>query len=316
MRNFQSFLFVFVILTFGFNSWIHANDPVYIPQIDGEWWQVAGNPDLGKYTSEDQQPVDFGVWQAKDQTWQLWSCIRKTKCGGNTRLFYRWQGEQLTDSDWTPMGIAMMADPNFGEQAGGMQAPHVITILGEYFMFYGDWEHICLAKGFDGKTFSRILYPDNTSGMFSEGEGANTRDAMVIYYDGRYYCYYTAHPNRNGAVYCRTSEDLRRWSDSTKVAYGGSAGTKFYSAECPHVVKYDGWFYLSRTQMYGKNAQSSIYRSKNPLDFGVNDDQYLVTRLPVAAPEIIKHEGQYYMASLLPSLQGIQIAKLSWVEKE
>ena len=35
--------------------------------------------------------------------------------------------------------------------------------------------------------------------------------------------------------------------------------------------------------------------------------------LPIAAPEIIKHEGTYYIAALLPSLQGIQIARLEWV---
>lgn len=302
-------------LTLILGSICHSQEPVLIPKISSEWWQVTGNPDLGKYTSEEQQPVDFGVWQAADGTWQLWSCIRKTKCGGNTRLFYRWQGNDLTNTDWEPMGIAMMADPNFGEHIGGMQAPYVITILDDYYMFYGDWEHICLAKGFDGKTFSRMLYPDNTAGMFSEGEGNNARDAMVIFHNGKYYCYYTAHPNRTGAIYCRTSTDLRQWSDSTRVSYGGSPGTEFWSAECPHVVQHDGWFYLFRTHMYGENAITSVYRSKDPLDFGKDSDEYLVTQLQVAAPEIIKHNGKYYIAALMPSLQGIQIAEMSWVEK-
>jgi hypothetical protein len=54
-------------------------------------------------------------------------------------------------------------------------------------------------------------------------------------------------------------------------------------------------------------------RSPDPLDFGVNDRRKEVATLPVAAPEIILHEGQYYMASLLPSLKGIQIARLAWV---
>ena len=79
------------------------------PVIDGDWWQVAGDPDLGEFMRPEQQPVDFGVWQAADGTWQLWSCIRKTGCGGNTRLFYRWEGQNLTDEHWKPMGIAQMA---------------------------------------------------------------------------------------------------------------------------------------------------------------------------------------------------------------
>ncbi|MCX5677113.1 MAG: hypothetical protein NTX87_19160 [Planctomycetota bacterium] len=34
--------------------------------------------------------------------------------------------------------------------------------------------------------------------------------------------------------------------------------------------------------------------------------------LPVAALEIIEYDGQTYIASLLPSLKGIRIAKLEW----
>ena len=86
-----------------------AADQVHRPVIDGRWWQVAGDPDLGEFTREKQQPVDFGVWQAADGTWQLWSCIRHTACGGNMRLFYRWEGNNLTDNDWKPMGIAQTA---------------------------------------------------------------------------------------------------------------------------------------------------------------------------------------------------------------
>src|ERR1041385_5247441 len=77
-----------------------------MPHIESDWWQVAGDPDLGQYTTPKQQPVDFGVWQAADGTWQLWSCIRSTAYPGKTRLFYRWQGGHLTDHDWRPMGVA------------------------------------------------------------------------------------------------------------------------------------------------------------------------------------------------------------------
>lgn len=34
------------------------------PHITEDWWQVAGDPELGKLTTRDQQPVDFGIWQA------------------------------------------------------------------------------------------------------------------------------------------------------------------------------------------------------------------------------------------------------------
>ena len=294
-----------------------AADPVLVPQIDGDWWQVAGDPDLGKYTKPKQQPVDFGVWQAADGTWQLWSCIRATAAPGKTRLFYRWQGDKLTGRDWTPMGIAMEADPNFGETEGGLQAPYVMRYRGEYLMFYGDFEHICLARSVDGKTFARQLGPDGKSGMFSEGQGDNTRDPMVLRIGDLFYLYYTAYPNRMGADYVRTSPDLRAWSPSKKVAAGGAAGTNPYSAECPFVYphKASGFYYLFRTQRYGENSQTSIYRSKDPADFGVDNDKYLVGTIPFAAVEIIDHEGQTFIAALLPSLKGIQVARLKFAPK-
>jgi hypothetical protein len=76
-----------------------------------------------------------------------------------------------------------------------------------------------------------------------------------------------------------------------------------------------GEFYLFRTQRYGQNSVSRIYHSRDPLNFGVNNDAHLVGTLPVAAPELIRHEGQWYMAALLPSLKGIQIARMTWKPK-
>lgn len=284
------------------------------PKIEEPWWQIAGDPDLGGYTDPRQQPVDFAIWQAADGTWQLLSCIRHTRCGGKTRLLHRWEGPRLTDPNWRSMGIAMEADERLGKTPGGLQAPHVILHDGLYRMFYGDWESICQAAGRDGKSFTRRPGPDGRSGMFSEGKGSNARDPMVIRASGRFHCYYTAHPGNRGAVYCRISDDLRLWGPSRIVARGGSAGDGPYSAECPHVVRPDpaGPFFLFRTQRYGQNAQTSVYASVDPLDFGIDDDRHLVARLPVAAPEIILHDGQYYIACLMPDLKGIRLARLAW----
>ena len=294
---------------------------VQIPTIDGDWWQVAGDPNLGEYTTPKQQPVDFGVWQAADGTWQLWSCIRHTACGGNTRLFYRWEGKNLTDTDWKSMGIAMEADTTLGETKGGLQAPHVIKVDDTWYMFYGDWVNICLATSKDGKNFTRVIKDDGTPALFT-GPLYNTRDAMTLEYNGLYYCYYMGSQKDekpHSAIYCRTSVDLKKWSEPMMVSAGGSPEDKDRwfggDAECPFVVEKDGLFYLFRNQMYGEDNLNTQYCSSNLMDFGVNDDQFMIGEMAVAAPEIIIHEGDYYMAALLPSLKGIRIAKLKWIEK-
>jgi len=296
-----------------------------VPKIASPWWQVAGDPDLGDLTSPKQQPVDFGVWQASDGTWQLWSCIRHTKCGGNTRLFYRWEGRALTDSNWEPKGIAMMADPALGESKGGLQAPHVIKVNGLYYMFYGDWQRICLATSRDGKTFTRWQNQRGQPDLFT-GPYGQSRDPMVIKIKGLYHLYYCGHVGRDeqvrhkGAMFCRTSHDLFLWSEPMLVSAGGSPTqwTNWYAGdvECPFVVELDGLYYLFRNQLYGQNNLNTQYCSPNPLSFGVDDDRYMIGTLPVAAPEIIQQGQQYYIAALMPTLKGIRVAELKWVPRE
>ena len=286
-----------------------------VPAIDGEWRQIAGVPHVGKYSDPGQEPVDFAIWQAKDGSWQLWSCIRKTKCGGRSRLFHRWEAKNITDADWEPKGIAMEADPSLGETAGGLQAPHVVRWKNKYVMTYGCWTHICFATSSDGKTFKRVIQPDGKTPAFGEGLDDNARDAMLLFTKGQWRCYYTAYPKRQGYDFCRTSPDLKKWSDSFIVAYGGQSGNDRGSAECPFVVEpRPGYYVLFRTQTYRGEPKTSVYGSANPHNFGIDDDRYLLCTLPVAAPEIILHEGQYYIAALNPDLKGIRIARLKWTE--
>jgi len=323
LRTSASCLVVLLLVRVALAQTGEAVPPAHeVPKIDGEWWSVANNPDLGKYKSDKQQPVDFAIWQAADGTWQILSCIRGTRCPGNTRLLHRWEGRQLTDSNWRPMGIAMQADAAFGESPGGLQAPHVFKVKDVYYMVYGDWQRICLASSADGKTFKRVLNKRGQPDLF-QGPYDNTRDPMVLHSGGTYFCYYMGHKkgaDYQSAVFCRTSNDLQHWSEAMMVSAGGAAaktpGTWFGGdAECPFVLEKDGLFYLFRNQVYGGNGHNTQYASPNPLSFGVGDDLYLIGTLPVTAPEIVVHDGQYFIAALKPGLDGIRVARLRWDKK-
>jgi hypothetical protein len=314
------------LLFCGFSGTVFPGEPAkknsFVPMIDGEWWDIASNPDLGKFGKQGQEPVDFGIWQAADGTWQVWSCIRNVNSGGHERLFYRWEGKNLTDTHWTPMGIAMQPDPELGESEGGLQAPFVIEEKDTYYMFYGDWDRICLAKSADGKIFERVLNKRGQPDLF-RGPYQNTRDAMVLKSNGLFFCYYTGHtstppPGQDScAVFCRISTDLYQWSDPLVVCSGGSPskGIAWYGAdsECPFVVNYNQSFYLFRNQLYGPGGLNTQYVSDNPLYFGTGDDNsHLIGQLNVSAPEIIEYNGEYYIAALKPNLDGIRVAKLKW----
>ncbi len=321
MNSFQTRFFTIIMVFMLTITHIYAQDKpmgkILVPKIDGEWWSIADNPDLGQYNSNEQETTAYGIWQAADGTFQLWGCIRKTNVGGNTRLFYQWQGDKITDTDWKPMGISMIADPNFGETPGGIQTPHATKIGNEYLMVYGDWESICLARSSDGKTFARQLNRDGKSGMFNEGLGNSTRDAMITVIGNTYHIYYTANPGQKSAIYCRTSNDLKTWSDSQIVSFGGSKGEGWSDAEVPYVLYHpqERAYYLFRTHSPPDGEGdylTSVYRSANPLDFGIGNDDYLITTIDVEAGWIIKDGTQYYISSVKPGLTGYRVARLKW----
>jgi hypothetical protein len=71
-------------------------------------------------------------------------------------------------------------------------------------------------------------------------------------------------------------------------------------------------YYLFVTQLYGKFSQTTVYAFPNPMYFGIDDDSRVVCTLPIAAPEIILYQGQYYLAALNNELNGVRMVKLKW----
>jgi hypothetical protein len=147
--------------------------------------------------------------------------------------------------------------------------------------------------------------------MFTEGAaGSVTRDPTIFVAPGEYRLYYT---NHSGGDFVRTSTSVDGpFGPSRVVARGGSAGSNCCSAECPFVARPtpDGDYFLLRTQRYGADAQTSVYRSPDPFDLGVDSDDRFIGHLPVAARELIEQGGQWFVAALRGDLQGIQIAPL------
>jgi hypothetical protein len=185
-------------------------------------------------------------------------------------------------------------------------------------MFYGDWNRICLARSTDGKHFHRVPGPNGQPDLFS-GPYENTRDAMTLKIGDRYYCYYTGHregADPRSAIFCRTSENLREWSEAVIVSAGGSAAaqTDWFGGdcECPFVVARNGHYCLFRNQRYRHGQLSTQYCSTDPLDFGPGSDRCQVGTLPVAAAEIIECGGRDVIAALQPDLKGIRMADLDW----
>ena len=289
------------------------------PVLDNKWWQVADVPDIGEYNNDLMEPVDFAVWQATDGTWQLVSCIRYCGRKGDFRVLHRWEGKNLTDTLWEPKGIFMKSDSALGEQHGWIQAPYVVKKNGIFKFYYGGGGQICLAEGYDGKNFQRQIQSNGKTKIIECEEYDRGRDIMIMNYNNKYYGYYTGSTVTNwpdgtkGAVFCRISDNLGCWGKETKVSETKENVIPFFSSECPHVITKNGYFFLFKTQEYKPGEQqTTIFRSKDPLNFGINSDSYKIRTIPISAPEIIIHNNKYYIAALMPDLKGIRICELNW----
>jgi hypothetical protein len=303
---------------------VAAQEPIpRVPELTGEWIQVADNPALPEIDSPAGETVDHGFLRDPDGKWQLWTQLRGVRVG---RLFYRWEGgEQLMRPDWKPHGICWRADRTAGESwdTGDQEfihAPYFMKEDGRYLMYYGGGPseegdaQISIAQSDDGIEFSRVLDDDGKSGV-CVGPGY-ARDAMVLNADGQYIMYYAANEGQKGVIAARTSSRPfgAPWSEYQVVSEGGVCGTDRTSQQCPYVVFIDGYYYLFKMGPSNR-YETAVYRSSDPLDFGKEDDQ-LVAVLEASAAEVLEEDGQWYLSSLIPGYKGVRIRKMDWpIEK-
>jgi hypothetical protein len=320
------------------------------PVLDGDFWMLGSNPEsleLPELVKPDRNPrapagapthecVDHHVYQDVDGRWHLWGCIRKTTVG---RILYRWEGKSLTEAPWIPTGEMIRVDRSAGESLAYhngeecIQSPFVVREGGKYYMFYGgdgagvDGKgnrvdannpdmvgQMCLMISPDGRNWSRFQDKEGRSRVFT-GPMA-TRDPCLIKIDKTWHIYYAGfhgHHDGEAGFYARTSSDFFHWSECMIVHLDPRFGGHRWQTECPHVVYREGYFYLFRTVHY-ESSETHVFRSENPLDFGIGDaSEYYVGRIAVAAPEIIVDEiGNEYITSNHHLAGGTMLCRLKW----
>ncbi len=287
-----------------------------IPVLPGkaDWWYVCAMPELGKLAGPDpkrQHVVDHGFIRADNGAWQLWACIRGTAV---SRLIYGWEGESLQEGPWRPRGVMVRADAKWGEkvkdgreQAG---APFFIRRRGKVYCFYHSGGFRLMVSD-DGRQFERVDLGGGTNRVGIPG----ARDVMILEHGGRYYAYATAMGLPKGQttwqswVSCAVSDDLKTWKGNHVVSKGGVGGVGPVAAESPFVAFLDGYFYLFRSS--SMTFKTYVYRSKDPLAFGIDDDSKLVATFRLKAPELVLHDGQWYISDL-HRFQGIRMGRLQW----
>ena len=287
---------------------------------------------------EHNAPVDHHIFQSDDGTWHLWGCIRATKVG---RILYHWETDDFRKSPWGATGEFIRKDENCGESIRDwndeewLQSPYFIHVDGLRYMFYGGHAtggnisdgkiyedkslpcQMCLMTSKDGLHWERHKDKDGLSRIFA-GPG-EVRDPCLLNIDGIWHCYYAGFnkgDSWNHGFYCRTSKDLINWSDYTVIHKDHNICPERWSTECPHVIYNEGYYYLFRTENYYE-SKTHVFRSKNPMDFGVGDasDKYIGV-FPAAAVEIYKINNMFYVSSNHNPPLGTQMAEIKWVKDQ
>ena len=328
------------------------------PVLDGDWRLIGPAPDLkallpgaerweekwitGGRTGEHNAPVDHHIVRDPQGTWHLWGCVRAASVG---RILYHWTATDFRQSPWTPTRELIRVDRTVGEslassEGGGpvireveecIQSPFFVHHAGVCHMFYGGGmarpardarsdsdSQMCLMVSGDARTWKRRINSDGQSRLFT-GPGP-TRDPCVIRIGGRWHLYYAGTRNNDPlqpVFWCRTSDDLVTWSEPRAVHCDLSLSDHRWGTECPFVVFRDGYYYLFRTQNYYE-SRTHVFRSEDPLDFGVDDtSRTYVGTFPVAAPEIhVMDDGCEYVSSNHNPPLGTQICRMKWVGDE
>lgn len=314
------------------------------PVLDGDFWMIGDNPDLGgldgRSAGRVQECVDHHVFFAEDGNWHLWGCIRGTAVG---RVLYHWRAPHLTDRHWEQTGEMLRCDPAFGENLSHwegeewIQSPFIIKENGSYFLFYGghstEWDYdgqarghsdprvrsaasrcqICLMTSPDGIHWRRHRDERGYSRLFA-GPG-ESRDPALLKIGEVWYLYcaggvVTPEGEALPQIYVRTSRDLYHWSDWQVALYDDTPPKEgvrsIWSHECPLVVEREGYFYLFRTESYDQRI-THVYRSEDPLCFGLGAAQARekeIGILPVGAPEIIVDQAGNEYVSSNHNLRG------------
>jgi hypothetical protein len=299
-------------------------------------WEESGKK--GEFNSA----VDHHLFRGPDGNFHLWGCVRATAVG---RILYHWETGDIMKTPWRETGEFIRCDRSAGECIDDwegqewLQSPFFIKEGDKYYMFYGGHStdrtisgkeipgdiqgaerknktacQMCLMTSEDGRHWTRYKNGQGLSRIFA-GPG-EVRDPCLIKIKDEWFCYYTGFRNEDQsqpAFFVRRSKDLVNWSDYKVVFQDTKCRNGFWHSECPHVVFREGFYYLFRTEDYYLK-KTHVYRSRDPMDFGIGDlSGTYVCDFPAAAVEIHRIGGQEYVTSSHDPGTGEFMAGLSWV---
>ncbi len=290
--------------------------------VQRTWMPVlGGNHDwIARYSesgaSSIQDSLDHAVFRGRDGA-HLWTALRKD---GN-RAWFEWRSSGSLTSPWTLSGL-LLAPSESGPVAVDWPCSPCTVVedaLVLVFLVVGQGDPLQQGIAIFARDDSGALKPfeEAPSPLFL-GAGV-VRHPCVLSSNGRKYLYYTGtdpeQPSQS-KIYARVCESWAQWSEPIAVNWAGGAGSGPFSAECPLVLKKDGFFYLFRTTSFSLPL-CQVYRSTDPLDFGTDTDAKKIGTIKVAAPElVVDDQGREFFTSVCDSHDGVELHRILWAPEQ
>lgn len=256
---------------------------------------------------------DHALVEGPDGTWHMFG-IAFPESGHTGEQFLSHATAPSLHGPFVTEAPVLSADPDYGETH--LWAPHVVEHEGTWYMFYAgggpdDANAImCVATSTDLWHWER----DPDGALFADGWEA--RDPMVLRVGDEWVMYYCATENQRFSrrvVACRTSADLRSWGERRIVYEAPQYGDVAGDTESPFVVEHDGAYYLfvgptgGYEGGYHSYSSTDVIRSDDPFRFD-RDDR--VGRIRVHAPEVVRHDGRWWVTHSGVGQNGLYLAEL------
>ena len=255
---------------------------------------------------------DHTVIRAADGTWHLFGIVGDAAPPGQfpdgaKEIHFAHATAPALRGPWTTRPYALTVDPDYYGEVH-LWAPHVVENAGTYHMFYaagGDGDSaINLATSTDLDTWTRVP----TGPLF---RGLVARDPYVVRIGDGWVMYYCelADWHSHHIVACRTSTDLRTWSEPRTVFTDAATDDDSASVtESPFVQRYGDRWYLFLGPRNGY-VGTDVFASTDPYAF--TPDGY-AGHVPLHAAEVVADGDDWWVTGAGSFERGIYLAPLHW----
>jgi len=252
---------------------------------------------------------DFCLFRDHEGTWH---CIGIMGTGSwhSEQSFFHWSGKSL-QARFTPHRPLLTRRPPANE-VPQKHAPYVVRHDEVYHMFYRRPPGTILSTRSPDpgwwESLGKVVFEEN-----------DARDVCIRKFDGVYHMYYCQSREVQGiprsCILLRRSPDLVQWDEPVVVHVDLNEPASHSYLESPFVIaREEGYYLFIRHRLRDADRATVVLFSGRPDRFPSGREAWFAELPHVHAPEIVRHEGRFYLATVSGAPHTGSQEPVGWVE--